>query len=37
MVGEVRVFYDVRGTDVVIIAIMSKEKTIQWLKEHGVS
>jgi len=30
-----RVFYDVTGTDVVIIAIMSKERTIRWLEEHG--
>jgi mRNA-degrading endonuclease RelE of RelBE toxin-antitoxin system len=34
-VGEIRVFYDVTNADVVIIAIMSKEKTIQWLEEHG--
>jgi mRNA-degrading endonuclease RelE of RelBE toxin-antitoxin system len=34
-VGDVRVFYDVAGTDVIVLAIMSKEKTIQWLEEHG--
>jgi len=34
-VEDLRVFYDVTGTDAVIIAIMSKEKTIQWLEEHG--
>jgi mRNA interferase RelE/StbE len=34
-VGEIRVFYDVTETDVVIIAIMTKEKTIEWLKEQG--
>jgi mRNA interferase RelE/StbE len=34
-VGDVRVFYDVVGTDVVIIAIMAKERTIQWLEERG--
>lgn len=34
-VGEVRVFYDVAGTDVVIVAIMPKAKTMQWLGEHG--
>jgi mRNA interferase RelE/StbE len=34
-VGEMRVFYDVAGTDVVVLAIMSKEKTLQWLGEHG--
>ena len=35
-VGEIRVFYDVTETDVVIIAIMTKEKTIEWLKEQGI-
>jgi mRNA-degrading endonuclease RelE of RelBE toxin-antitoxin system len=34
-VGEIRVFYDVTGTDVVVLAIMSKQKTVQWLEEHG--
>lgn len=34
-VGDARAFYDVAGTDVVIIAIMSKERTIEWLGEHG--
>ena len=34
-VEDIRVFYDVTEEDVVIIAIMSKEKTIQWLEEHG--
>jgi len=34
-VGDVRVFYDIEERDVVIIAIMSKEKTTQWLEEHG--
>lgn len=34
-IGEIRVFYDVADTDVVIVAIMSKEKTIQWLGKHG--
>ena len=33
--GEMRVFYDVRGADVVVLAIMSKQKTAQWLEEHG--
>lgn len=33
-VGEVRVFYDVTDSDVVVIAIMTKERTIQWLKAH---
>ena len=34
-IGEIGVFYDVTETDVVIIAIISKEKTIEWLKEHA--
>jgi len=34
--GEIRVYYDVTETDVVIIAIMTKEKTIEWLKEQGI-
>ncbi len=34
-VGNLRVFYDVTEKDVVIIAIMTKEKTIEWLKERG--
>ena len=34
-VGDIRVLYDVTDRDVVIIAIMPKEKTIQWLEEHG--
>jgi mRNA-degrading endonuclease RelE of RelBE toxin-antitoxin system len=34
-VGKMRVFYDVVEKDVVVVAIMSKEKTIQWLEEHG--
>lgn len=34
-IGEIRVFYDVVGTDVVIVAIMPKATTLQWLEEHG--
>jgi mRNA interferase RelE/StbE len=34
-VREMRVFYDVTGTDVVVLAITSKEKTLQWLEEHS--
>ncbi|MCG3160226.1 MAG: hypothetical protein JMDDDDMK_01295 [Acidobacteria bacterium] len=34
-VAEMRVFYDVDGSDVVVLAIMTKEKTDQWLEEHG--
>jgi mRNA-degrading endonuclease RelE of RelBE toxin-antitoxin system len=33
--GEMRVFYDVRGADVVVLAIMSKHKKVQWLEERG--
>jgi mRNA interferase RelE/StbE len=35
-VDEIRVFYDVTETDVVIIAIMPKNKTIERLKEQGI-
>jgi mRNA interferase RelE/StbE len=34
-VEDIRVFYDATDRDVVIIAIMPKEDTIQWLEEHG--
>ena len=34
-VGEIRIFYDIIEADVIIIAIMPKEKTIQWLEKHG--
>ncbi len=34
-IGEIRVFNDVTAKDDVIIAIMSKEETIQWLEEAG--
>jgi mRNA interferase RelE/StbE len=34
-VDELRVFYDIAENDVVILAIMSKEKMDEWLKEHG--
>lgn len=33
-VGDVRVFYDVADTDV-ILAIVPKATTLQWLEEHG--
>ena len=36
-VGELRIFYDIVESQVVILAIMSKEKTIEWLKEHGTN
>ena len=34
-VEDIRVFYDVIDMDMVIIAIMPKKETIQWLEEHG--
>lgn len=34
-VDDVRVFYDIVDTDVVILGIISKEKMEQWLNEHG--
>jgi hypothetical protein len=33
--NQMRVFYDVIGNDVVILAIMTKEKMVEWLEEHG--
>jgi len=34
-VDDIRVFYDIEGDDVVIVARMSKERSSQWLEEHG--
>ncbi|MBI2433630.1 MAG: type II toxin-antitoxin system RelE/ParE family toxin [Candidatus Hydrogenedentes bacterium] len=34
-VDNLCVLYDVAGTDVVVLAIMPKEKMIQWLETHG--
>jgi len=34
-VGEVRVFYDVIGSQVEVLAIVPKSKTDEWLKEMG--
>jgi mRNA interferase RelE/StbE len=34
-VDDLRVFYDITENDVVVLSIMSKEKTDKWLKEHG--
>jgi mRNA-degrading endonuclease RelE of RelBE toxin-antitoxin system len=36
-VGEVRVFYDVTGSIVEILAIVLKEGADRWLKEYGDS
>nr|VFJ71179.1 MAG: hypothetical protein BECKFM1743A_GA0114220_105787 [Candidatus Kentron sp. FM]VFJ71539.1 MAG: hypothetical protein BECKFM1743C_GA0114222_106007 [Candidatus Kentron sp. FM]VFK18942.1 MAG: hypothetical protein BECKFM1743B_GA0114221_105848 [Candidatus Kentron sp. FM] len=30
-----RVFYDVSGRTVVVLAIVPKNKTTQWLESHG--
>ena len=34
-VGEVRVFYDVRGKAVEILAIIPKSNTFEWLEREG--
>ena len=34
-VGEVRVFYDVRGTTVEVLAVVSKSEAERWLKREG--
>lgn len=34
-VGEVRVFYDVSGTDVQVLAIVAKSEAEQWLEKFG--
>jgi mRNA-degrading endonuclease RelE of RelBE toxin-antitoxin system len=31
-----RVFYDVVGQTVVVLAIVPKDETIEWLNAHGV-
>ena len=33
---DYRVFYDVAGQTVVVLAIMPKDKTADWLDQHGV-
>jgi mRNA-degrading endonuclease RelE of RelBE toxin-antitoxin system len=35
-VGEVRVFYDIVGEEVHVLAIVEKSKTYRWLDELGV-
>ena len=32
-VGELRVFYDIVGNDVVVLNVMSKEESLPWLRE----
>ena len=34
-VGEVRVFYDVTGQAVEVLAIFTKAQAAEWLAEHG--
>jgi mRNA interferase RelE/StbE len=34
-IDDLRVFYDIVENDVVVLAIMSKEKMDEWLKEYG--
>lgn len=34
-VDDTRVFYNVKGKDVIVVAVMPKERSIQWLEEHG--
>lgn len=33
-VGDLRIFYDVSGSDVVVLNIMSKEESMQWLRDR---
>src|SRR6476646_7300124 len=35
-IGEVRVFYDIVGPEVHVLAIVEKAKTYQWLDDQGV-
>lgn len=35
-VGELRVFYDVSGLRVEVLAIVSKSQAVQWLQEKGI-
>ncbi len=35
-VGDIRVFYDVTGHCVEVLAIVDKPYTERWLKQHGV-
>jgi len=34
-VGEVRVFYDVVGAQVEVLAIVEKSRAVDWLREQG--
>ncbi len=35
-VGDIRVFYDVVGSEVHVLTIVSKEQADKWLRESGV-
>ena len=35
-IGDIRVFYDVVGSEVHILTIVSKEQAQQWLDESGI-
>jgi len=35
MVGEIRVFYDITGHVVEVLAIVSKSEAASWLEEMG--
>ena len=34
-IGDVRVFYDISGDTVEVLAIVSKSEAAQWLEKHG--
>ena len=34
-VGEFRIYYDVKGTDVEVLAIVPKLQASKWLERHG--
>jgi mRNA-degrading endonuclease RelE of RelBE toxin-antitoxin system len=36
-IGDLRVFYDVSGTEVQVLAVIAKAKTEEWLQQAGRS
>lgn len=36
-VGDIRVFYDIAGQSIEVLAIVYKPQTERWLKQHGVT
>jgi hypothetical protein len=34
-IGEIRVFYDITGKTVEVLAIVSKAEAVSWLEEMG--